>query len=147
MRLSDIMSSDVETISVRESAEVAWQRMRLNDFRHIIVLDGRDVVGIVSTRDLGGPHGESLRHNRQVKDLMTTDMATAGPSTTVREAANLLRGRSIGCLPVLDNNRLVGIVTISDLLELVGRGYERTPTENERKPGREFPPSVKPGTK
>jgi CBS domain-containing protein len=50
------------------------------------------------------------------------------PRTPVRRAANLLRGRSIGCLPVVDSGQLIGIVTISDVLELVGRGARRGPS-------------------
>ena len=56
---------------------------------------------------------------------MTDNLATAAPDTTIRHAANLLRGRSIGCLPVLDEGEAVGIVTITDLLDLIGRGAER----------------------
>jgi CBS domain-containing protein len=47
------------------------------------------------------------------------------PTTTVRKAANLMRGRSIGCLVVTKRDRIVGIVTVADLLELVGRGADR----------------------
>jgi CBS domain-containing protein len=50
----------------------------------------------------------------------------------VREAANLMRGRSIGCLPVLDGRKLVGIVTVTDLLELLGRGAERPMARGRR---------------
>jgi len=42
----------------------------------------------------------------------------------IRKAANLMRGRSIGCLVVVDGARIVGIVTVSDLLELIGRGID-----------------------
>jgi acetoin utilization protein AcuB len=56
---------------------------------------------------------------------MTSNLATATPSMTVRQAANLLRGRTIGCLPVLEGGKPVGIVTTTDLLDLIGRGAER----------------------
>jgi acetoin utilization protein AcuB len=52
---------------------------------------------------------------------MTAPVATAAPDTTVREAANLLRGRHIGCLPIVEDGRLVGIVTVADLLDLLAR--------------------------
>ncbi len=51
----------------------------------------------------------------------------------MREAANLLRGRAIGCLPVVSGERIVGIVTITDLLELIGRGQEKAVTQKERR--------------
>jgi CBS domain-containing protein len=57
---------------------------------------------------------------------MSTAVATVGPDETIRRVANLMRGRTIGCVPVLDKKeRLVGIVTVSDLLELLGRGIDR----------------------
>jgi acetoin utilization protein AcuB len=93
---------------------------------------GRDVVGVLSDRDAGGRAGSNLRAQLRVRDLMTTDVATATPDITVRKAANLMRGRTIGCLPVLNRGKLVGIVTTSDLLELIGRGRER-PTRPERR--------------
>jgi CBS-domain-containing membrane protein len=61
-----------------------------------------------------------------VRDLMTAKLVTANPETTVREAANLMRGHDVNCLPVFnDRDRLKGIVTVVDLLELIGRGTER----------------------
>lgn len=60
-----------------------------------------------------------------VADLMTAPAVTVEPTATVRQAANLMRGRSIGCLVVIESARDVGIVTVSDLLELVGRGLDR----------------------
>ena len=53
---------------------------------------------------------------------MSRDVVTVEPTTTVRQAANLMRGRYLGCLPVVDGGKLVGMVTTSDLLELLGRG-------------------------
>ena len=50
---------------------------------------------------------------------------TAGRTDTIRFIANLMRGRTIGSVPVVDGRRLVGIVTVSDLLEARGRGIER----------------------
>jgi acetoin utilization protein AcuB len=63
---------------------------------------------------------------------MTATVVVARPRTTVRQAANLMQGRSIGCLPVLEGSRVVGIVTVTDLLEAVGRGVER-PVERGRR--------------
>jgi predicted transcriptional regulator len=53
---------------------------------------------------------------------------------TVRQAATLMRGWSIGCLPVVDGQGLVGIVTVSDLLGLIARGEARVPVRNGGKP-------------
>jgi CBS domain-containing protein len=56
---------------------------------------------------------------------MTASVVTAPSTTTMRKAANLMRGHSIGCIVVADAGRVAGIVTTSDLLDLVGRGSER----------------------
>jgi CBS domain-containing protein len=63
---------------------------------------------------------------------MTAPAVTADPTTTVRQAANIMRGRSIGCLVVVKAGRAVGIVTVSDLLELMGRGVDRPVAETKR---------------
>jgi CBS domain-containing protein len=68
-----------------------------------------------------------------VRELMTAKLVTATPETTVREAANLMRGHNVNCLPVFNGrDRLTGIVTAVDLLELIGRGVERPTKTVER---------------
>ncbi len=127
MRVSEIMTAPVHTIGVEESATAAWEQMRFHRMRHLVVEgEERRVVGVISASDLGGKHGELLRARRRVVDLMTEKLIVAQPETTVREAANLMRGHGVNCLPVLDrHDHLKGIVTVVDLLELIGRGAER----------------------
>ncbi len=125
MRLREIMSSPVSVAAPDDPAEEGWNRMRTEGIHHIVVRDARELLGVVSSRDLGGPGGKSARKNLTIGELMTTDVVTATPETTVRQAANLLRGRSIGCLPIVDGTRLCGMVTVSDLLELLGKGADR----------------------
>jgi CBS domain-containing protein len=64
---------------------------------------------------------------------MTVPAVTIAPTATVKRAANVMRGRSIGCLVVSDRGRAVGIVTVSDLLELIGRGLDRGAATVERR--------------
>ena len=116
MRMSEIMSTPVASIDAAASGDTAWNEMRLYNTHHLVVLQGRQVIGIVSSRDLEG------KRDRLVAELMSRDVVTADPKTTVRQAANQLRGRYIGCLPIVDGGKLVGMVTTSDLLELLGRG-------------------------
>jgi acetoin utilization protein AcuB len=97
--------------------------MKVNGIRHLLVLDRGDVIGVVSDRDLGGRTGSG--DQRRLGAVMTENVVTAAPDTTVRQAANLLRGRTIGCLPIVDDGKAVGIVTTTDLLDLIGRGSER----------------------
>lgn len=142
MKLKDFMSRGVLTVSPRTDATVAWNRMREKGIHHLVVTSGGRVRGIVSDRDLGGPRGRSVRAGRRVEDVMTVNPVQARPDATVRQAANLLRGRSIGCLPVVSaSGRLQGIVTISDLLELIGRGTAKpAPLETRRRTSRRGAP-------
>ena len=126
------MSDVVRSVAPTEAAATAWEQMHVHGIRHLVVLDGRKVVGTVSVADLGGRHGEALRTGRTVRDLMTTEVVSVTPATTVREAANLMRGRSAECLPVVSGGRLLGVLTVSDIVELVGRGAERPVTRAER---------------
>jgi acetoin utilization protein AcuB len=117
VKLRDIMSSDVATTVPSESAQVAWERMRERGLHHLVaVLDG-EVVGVISSNDLGGTHrSTSRRVGRVVGELMTSGVLTASPNATIRDAAKLMLGESIGCLPILERGKLAGIITVSDLL-------------------------------
>lgn len=125
MRVQDIMTTPVKTISPATGAAEAWEIMRRGGIHHLVVLRGTDVVGVLSDRDAGGRQGAAARSTRTVEDLMTARVVQVEPTTTIRKAANLMRGRSIGCLVVTDRERVVGIVTVTDLLELIGRGEDR----------------------
>jgi CBS domain-containing protein len=125
MRVQDVMTSDVKTIAPTAAAEEAWNTMRFHGIHHLVVTNGRRVVGVLSDRDAGGPRGVAVRTNSVVADLMTAPAVSVQPTMTVRQAANVMRGRSIGCLVVTKSGHAIGIVTVSDLLELVGRGLDR----------------------
>jgi CBS domain-containing protein len=133
MRVQDVMSRGVSTVSAAATAAEAWELMRLKRIHHLVVTEGGEIVGVISDRDMGGRHGASVRHTRLVSELMTGRVVTAEPTTPVRKAANLLRGKSIGCLVITDRGRIVGIITTADLLELLGRGIERPIAAAERR--------------
>lgn len=132
MRVSDIMSSHVRTVGPSESAELAWDRMRMHNIHHLVVVRDTEIVGIVSDRDLGGAHGREVRASRSVRDLMTPAVTTISATSTVREAANLMRGHRAGSLPVVERGKLVGIITVWDFLDLIGRGADRPVARAER---------------
>jgi len=132
MRLMEIMTTEVETASSTEAAEKAFERMRTRRIRHLVVMDGRQVVGVLSERDVGGVRGSQIRAGKTVGELMSAQAVIASPTTTVRQAANLLRARTIGCLPIVEDGKLAGIVTLTDLLELLGRQTQLSPTSSSR---------------
>lgn len=133
MRVEDVMTRGIRTVSPDTSAEDAWSRMRTQRVRHLVVTEGSRIIGILSDRDEGGTRGAAVRKDRTVRDLMTSPVVTVPPSTTIRRAANVMRGRSIGCLVVADRTGMKGIVTVADLLDLLGRGMERTVTSSTRR--------------
>jgi CBS domain-containing protein len=133
MRVQDVMTEGVKTIAPTAPAEDAWNTMRINRIHHLAVTKGRQIVGVLSDRDAGGRRGASIRTNTVVADLMTAPAVTVEPTMTVRQAANVMRGRSIGCLVVVKSGHAIGIVTVSDLLELVGRGLDRGAATTKRR--------------
>jgi CBS domain-containing protein len=96
MRAQDFMSKAVQTVPPTMAAEDAWQLMRLKAIHHLVVNEGARLVGLLSDRDVGGRQGASVRKGRTVADLMSSRVVTAPPTISVREAANLMRGHSIG---------------------------------------------------
>jgi len=130
VRIFEVMTKEVETVAPTLIAAEAAERMRQNRIRHLVVKDGRTIVGVLSDRDVRG-RGAAQLTQQTVADLMTRSAASIGPRDTVRAAANLMRGRTIGCLPVVERERLIGIVTVTDLLDLLGRGVDRS-TQPER---------------
>lgn len=140
MRLQEIMTTDVVSIGPDEAASTAWSLMAREGIRHLVVTEGRRLIGVLSDRDLGGPKGSALRKGKTVRELMTPQATTATPKTTLRQAANVMRGRLIGCLPVVDDGRLVGIVTATDVLNELGRGSTR-PTVRARRQTMRLPPA------
>lgn len=136
MRVQDVMTPHVRTIGADQSAEAAYTSMKALNVHHLVVRDDdAALVGVVSSHDLGAPAEEEYRRNRKVADVMSPHVVTAEPEMSIRQAANLMRGRSINCLPVVQPGRtphLVGIVTTSDLLEVLGHGIDR-PKHPERR--------------
>jgi CBS-domain-containing membrane protein len=129
MRLKDVMSRQVQTIGAQESLERARALMRRRRIHHLVVVEGRSVIGVVTDDVLQRGEAEGIG---RVEDVMFRNVVTGTPDLTVREAANLMRGRAVGAVPVLDKRRLVGIVTVSDLLDLLGKGAERPVARSQR---------------
>ena len=124
MRARDIMTKGVLAVASGTPADEAWQLMRGQRIHHLLVGSAASPKGIVSERDLGGRGGAATRRGRRVDDLMATRIVTAGENETLRKLANTMRGHSIGCVLVSDGRRVTGIVTVSDLLDVLGRGAQ-----------------------
>ena len=107
---------------------VALGQMQRGEIRHLLVLDGDRLSGIVSNRDvrrlaLEDP-GPSLLSG-PVRSIMTEDPVTVAPETEVTAASRLLLERRIGALPVRDGDEIIGIFTTADALEALLAIVER----------------------
>ncbi len=134
LKVRDVMTADPTTLKRNDKLTLADDIMRLGRVRHLPVVDDDDqtVVGIVTRRDLFrdalaqalgyGRHAQrKLLDTLSVKDVMATEVVTASPEASLVEAAKILTERKIGCLPVVENGKLVGILTEGDFVALVAR--------------------------
>jgi acetoin utilization protein AcuB len=125
MRVQEVMTKGVRTVPQSMPARDAWNLMKTHSIHHLVVIEGAEIVGLISDRDIGGRAGALARNGRTVEDLMTSTVVMIDHEASIRKAANVMRGRTIGCLPVTKKGRLVGIVTTADLLGLLGHGGDR----------------------
>jgi len=134
LRVRDIMTAEVTTLKRNEKLTLADDVMQLGRIRHLPVLDdeGQEVVGILSQRDLFrgalaqalgyGPHARrKILDTLLIKEVMTTEVITTSPETPLAEAARVLMKRKIGCLPVVKDRHLIGILTEGDFVAMVAR--------------------------
>ena len=133
LRVRDVMTPDVTTLQRNDKLTLADDIMRLGRIRHLPVLDeDGQLAGILTQRDLfRGALAKALgygeRAQRQlmdtlvVKEVMTAEVLTTTPDTPLAEAAKVLVERKIGCLPVVDGGRLIGIITEADFVALATR--------------------------
>ena len=126
MKVIDVMTKEPLTIAPGETIGQADELMSENNIRQIPVVNGRDLVGIVTDRDirsflssslLGDPEARERVLRATVRDVMTTEPIFVSPNDDLEEAVELLIEEKIGGIPVVDESEgLVGIVTYIDLL-------------------------------
>ena len=125
----DIMTVEVTTLGRNDTLLLAKDIMNLGRVRHFPVVEDDELVGVVSQRDLyraslgtvmqyGEKAQRAFLESVAVKEVMA-DPISISPDATVRDAARLMMEHKIGCLPVLEDSRLVGIVTETDMLRVV----------------------------
>ena len=127
MRVRDVMSPKVHTVAPNDTVGTARELIRRHRIDHLVVTQRKTVVGIAADRDL-----RDSSDDEKVADVMVRRVTTIEPDATVRKAASLMSGRSIGSLPVVDDGHLVGILTTSDLLRLLAKGAVHPAPNGER---------------
>lgn len=122
MLVQDIMQSRVVTVTRQTAAREALQLLRARGIRHLVVVDGDGVVGIVSDRDVKQMAAQPERFKEWVvDDVMSGAVITVDPSTPIEDAARLMLSEKISALPVTQDGKLVGIVTETDVMRLFVR--------------------------
>ncbi len=127
MRVLDLMTEEVVTLDRNDEIALADDLMNLGRIRHIPVLDDEALAGIITQRDLfrsallQSLGDGTIAQDRaltwiRIKSVMSTDVVTVSPTTPVRVAAKLMIQQKIGCLPVLEQGKLVGILTEADFV-------------------------------
>ena len=134
MNIEELMSSDVVTASENDTLNIAGKKFKEHNIRHLPVLDsGGKLVGIFSDRDLKRVSASDatilevhellyLLDKVRVAQVMTKKPFSAPADMTIEAAAGLLAEKRIGCLPVLRDEKVVGIITKMDFVKLVAAG-------------------------
>ena len=126
----DIMVTNLTTLPRESSLLDAAITMRRSSLRHLLVVDGEKLVGIISERDvqrcapsllspITQEEYNSIFENTPIERVMFRNPLTVTPDSPIRDAVALMLDRKVGCLPVVEGERVVGILTRSDVLSLV----------------------------
>jgi CBS domain-containing protein len=124
--LRHVMTSPVRTMESNGTVTAAAKIMVQHDIGSIVVVEGKKPVGIITERDITKQviKGEGVL-KEAVKNVMTKALVTAPPNMPVQEAFELMLMNKVRRLPILENNNIVGIVTVKDLMRWVLRvSYE-----------------------
>lgn len=127
--VSQIMSKDVITLNHADDLVTAEKLFKSNRIRHIPVVSGKEIKGMLSYTDLlrisfadatyeDESDVDTVVYNMfTIEQVMAKNLVTVNSHTTVKEVAEILASKEFHALPVVDNNELVGIVTTTDLIK------------------------------
>ena len=115
MNIRDVMTSNPRTVSPGDTIQNAARIMRDEDTGVVPVVDNGRPVGVVTDRDIVVRAIADGELNRPIRDIVSRDVVTASPNMSTKEAEQLMSEHQIRRLPVVENERLVGIVSLGDL--------------------------------
>jgi acetoin utilization protein AcuB len=124
------MKKDLVTIAKNERMTVAKKLLKEKNIRHLPVVDGKKLVGLVTNMDIRKAEASPatsleirelhyLLDKLTVGEIMTRNVITISPDISIEEATILLHDNKIGCLPVVEDGNLVGIITENDVMEIL----------------------------
>jgi len=125
--IAKIMTTDLITLSFSDTLYTAEKRMKVNHIRHIPVVEGDKLMGLLSMSDLKrisfidayskeGTEDTPVYNMLSINDIMIKNPITATSDTSILEVSKLLISKEFHSLPVVDHGKLVGIVTTTDIL-------------------------------
>ena len=123
----EIMMGSPVTLTPQDTLDLANDVISLGRIRHIPVVDNGKVVGLLTERNLIGAAANrifglkrksrsALLKSELVKNVMEKRVVTVAPETSIKEAARLMAEKKIGCVPVISDGTLVGLVTTTNIL-------------------------------
>jgi acetoin utilization protein AcuB len=129
MKVADVMTESPITVEPNDTIGQAEEILNERDIRQLPVLEGTELVGIITDRDMrsflsgrlfGTPEEREKAMNTKVSSVMTSKPISLSPEDELRDAVELLIEEKIGGIPVVDGEkRLVGIVTYVDVLRCI----------------------------
>ncbi|MEX1221332.1 MAG: CBS domain-containing protein [Idiomarina sp.] len=137
MSLLNIMTRQVTTIGMDETLETLQHIFSRNKFHHVLVVDGTQLVGVVSDRDLLkalspnlGTAAETMRDlatlNKKVHQVMQRELRTLPPSAGIYDAVRLFNRERVSCIPIVDASRKpVGILSWRDIMRALEQQQQR----------------------
>lgn len=117
MKVKDVMTKSLATLAPEDTVERAAQLMREHNIGSLPVCDGDKVIGIITDRDItlrSTAEGENSQR-QTVRDIMSSNPVIVSPEIEAREAARIMSERQIRRLPVVEDNSLVGMLSLGDL--------------------------------
>lgn len=128
MKVRDRMTTEVITVGLADPIRKAWELVEENQLRRFPVVEGDKLVGIITDRDIRNATASSvvltekkyhdfLLDTVKIESVMTPDPATVTPDTPLDEAARMILELKVGGLPVIEQGKLVGIITETDLIK------------------------------
>jgi len=134
LKVSEVMQTDLLTVQKDDIVELAAELMKWNNLRYAPVENTKgDLVGLVSV-------GELLKHytkakstkSKTVGEVMVTNVHTIGQNENILKASEMMRKYDIGCLPVVDRNELIGLVTEKDMLNISSRVLDKVALQKKK---------------
>jgi CBS domain-containing protein len=119
MKVAEVMTEAAVTDRADETLLQAAKRMWEQQTGSILLVEGEHLLGILTERDVLRAVAEGLDLSTPVSEVMSRDLVTVDPSTSLRDAARIMADRWIRHLPVLDGDKLVGVVSQRDLSGLL----------------------------